>query len=110
MKSLLQVSFILRLPTDKQEHQEVTYQTFWGTYPKDKSKSQMFFLSDIPIGDVVETISENDPIKQCSLLLREELQNFDFSIDNRFKSAKDLTSLEKIYQTLTWLQKKRISF
>ena len=30
MKPLLQVSFILRLHTDKQEHQEVTYQTFWG--------------------------------------------------------------------------------
>ena len=50
----------------------------------------MFFSSDIPIADVVKTIRENDPIKQFSLLLRAELQNFDFCIDNSFKSAKDI--------------------
>ena len=50
----------------------------------------MFFLSGIPIADVIETIRESDPIKQCGLLPREELQKFDFSTDNSFKSAKDL--------------------
>ena len=58
----------------------------------------MFFSSDILIADVVKTIRESDPIKQCSLLLQEELQKFDFSIDNSFKSAKDIFFSYKIYQ------------
>ena len=58
----------------------------------------MFFLSGLPIVDVIETIRESDPIKQCGLLPREELQKFDFSTDNSFKSAKDLFFNNKIYQ------------
>ena len=79
MKSLLPVSFILRLRTDKKKHHKLLIKCFGETicftYPKDKSKSQMFFSSDITIADVVKTIRKNNPTKQCSLLLREKLGN-----------------------------------
>ena len=79
MKSLLRVSFILRLRTDKQEHQEVTYQTFRGNnflyIPKGQIKISDVLLIWYCHCRCRQTITENNPIKQCSLLLREELEN-----------------------------------
>ena len=69
----------------------------------------MFFSSDISIADVVKTSRENNPIKQCSLLLREELQKFDFSIDNSFKSAKDLFLAIRYIRIAFYLTGKKLS-
>ena len=43
------------------------------TYPKDKRKPQMFFSSPIRQADIVETLSDKNPIVECAQKLRHEL-------------------------------------
>ncbi|XP_057301781.1 uncharacterized protein LOC130636171 isoform X1 [Hydractinia symbiolongicarpus] len=61
------------------------------TYPKDRKKSQMFYLSDThTTATVIETMRSNNPIEVCANKLRSECENFDFNLDNSFRYASDL--------------------
>ena len=60
------------------------------TYPRDKKKSQMFFLSRFKIEDVIETIRAKDPIEMFAKKLRSECQEFYFGLDKSFRYASDL--------------------
>ena len=42
------------------------------TYPRDKKKSQMFYLSRVQIEDVTGTIRTKDLIEMCAKKLRSE--------------------------------------
>ena len=46
------------------------------TYPKDKSKPQMFFSSSIRQADIVETLRDKNPIVECAQKLRDECENY----------------------------------
>ena len=48
------------------------------TYPRDKSKPQMFYSTNICPADLVETLRHTDPIKICAEKLRKECEEFDF--------------------------------
>ena len=59
-------------------------------YPRDKRKSEMFYLSTIQTEDVIKTISVNDPVEVCSKQLKSECKSFDFALDQSFRYASDL--------------------
>ena len=48
------------------------------TYPRDKSKPEMFYLTNISPADLVETIRRTDPVKICAEKLRKEREELDF--------------------------------
>ena len=54
------------------------------TYPRDKKKSQIFYLSRVQIVDVIETIHAKDPTEICGKKIRSECQEFYFSLDKAF--------------------------
>ena len=60
------------------------------TYPKDKKKSQMFYLSRVQIEYVIETIRAKESIEMCAKKLRSECQEFYFGLDKSFRYASDL--------------------
>ena len=66
-------------------------------YPRDKRKSEMFYLSTIQTEDVIKTISVNDPVEVCSKQLKSECKSFDFVLDQSFRYASDLQlGMEKL--------------
>ena len=70
------------------------------TYPGDKKKSQIFYLSRVQIEDVIETIRAKDPIELCAKKLRSECQEFYFGLDKSFRYASDLQyGMEKLEST-----------
>ena len=70
------------------------------TYPGDKKKSQIFYLSRVQIEDVIETIRAKDPIALCAKKLRSECQEFYFGLDKSFRYASDLQyGMEKLEST-----------
>ena len=54
------------------------------TYPQDKRKSQMFYLSTVQTKDVIETLRLNDPIEVCVKKLRSECKSYDFGLNQSF--------------------------
>ena len=60
------------------------------TYPRDKKKSQMFYLSRVQIEDAIETICAKGPVEMCAKKLRSECQEFYFGLDKSFRYASDL--------------------
>ena len=46
------------------------------TYPKGRTKSQMFFSSKICPAELIETLHANDPVKSFASKLRTECENF----------------------------------
>ena len=66
------------------------------TYPKDKTKSQMFFSSKLAIASLAENIRTCDSIKLCAEQLRQECKDFDFSLTGKCCDVTDLSkSMEK---------------
>ena len=59
-------------------------------YPRDKKKSQLFFLSIIQAADVIETVRVNDPVEVCAKRLKFECKEFDFGLNNSFRYANGL--------------------
>ena len=51
------------------------------TYPQDKRKSPMFYLSTIQTEDVIQTIRVNDLAEVCAKQLKSECKSFDFALD-----------------------------
>ena len=60
------------------------------TYPRDKSKPQMFYSTNICATDLVETICRTDSVKICAEKMRKECEEFDFLLDNSYCDAEDL--------------------
>ena len=52
------------------------------TYPKDKSKPQMFFSSSICRTSIVEMLRDKNPIVECAQNLRKECENYCFNLDD----------------------------
>ena len=67
------------------------------SYPKDSSKSQMFFSTKIRAPDIAETLRAADPIQQCATELRNECENFDFLLQGSFHAPDDLEISFKHY-------------
>ena len=66
-------------------------------YPRDKQKSQMFYLSLIQTEDVIKTLRVNDPVEVCAKQLKSECKSFDFALDQSFQYASDLQlGMEKL--------------
>ena len=61
-------------------------------YPNDKTKSQLVFSRTIESSSLVETIRSHDAVEICAGILRDECKQYDFNLDNSFKSAEDLVS------------------
>ena len=59
-------------------------------YPKDKRKSQMFYLSSVQTADVIETIRVNDPVEVCVKKLKSECKSYDFQLNESFRNSSDL--------------------
>ena len=59
-------------------------------YPRDKRKSQVFYLSTNQTEDVIETIRVNDPVEICAKQLKSECKSFDFPLDQSFRYSSDL--------------------
>ena len=53
------------------------------TYPRDRSKSQMFYSKIIPSESIVETIRSKKAYKECANILKDVLK-FNFGLDNTF--------------------------
>ena len=68
------------------------------TYPRDKSKLQMFYSTNICPADLVETLRQTNPIKICAEKLRKECEEFDFLLDNSCCDAEDLECSLKNYK------------
>ena len=60
------------------------------TNPHDTSKPQMFYSVGIDASSVVETVRNTDPMKGCTTLLRTELRQYDFGLENSFCDSDDL--------------------
>ena len=60
------------------------------TYPRDRTKSQMFYSRLIPSESFVETIRSKNIYKECANALKEECLNFNFELSNTFCDADDL--------------------
>ena len=60
------------------------------TYPKDKKKFQMFYLSRVQIDDVIEPIRAKEPIEMCVKKLKSECQEFYFGLNKSFRDSSDL--------------------
>ena len=67
------------------------------SYPKDSSKSQMFFSTKIRATDIAEILRAADPIQQCATELRNESENFDFLLPGSFHAPDDLEISFKHY-------------
>ena len=52
------------------------------TYPRDVTKSQIFFSATVRPTDVVETLRSNNPVKLCAEKLRKECEQFKISLEN----------------------------
>ena len=61
------------------------------TYPSDASLSQMFFSSNIKATDMAETVRTTDEVSVCANLLRDECKGYDFSLQNSYRDADDLS-------------------
>ena len=61
------------------------------TYPSDASLSQMFFSSNIKATDIAETVRTTDEVSVCANLLRDECKGYDFSLQNSYRDADDLS-------------------
>ena len=68
------------------------------TYPRDKKKSQMFYLSRVQTEYFIETICAKDPIELCAKKPRFECQEFYFGLDKRYASDLDYR-MEKLEST-----------
>lgn len=69
-------------------------------YPKDKRKSQLFYLSTTKTEDVIETLRVIDPVEVCAKQLKSECKGFDFELDSSFRYARDLElGLDKLHST-----------
>ena len=62
------------------------------TYPKDKSKPQMFFSSSIRQADIVETLRDKNPMVECAQKLRDECENYSFNLDDTNCKARDVAN------------------
>ena len=62
------------------------------TYPKDKSKPQMFFSSTICRADIVETLRFKNPITECAQNLRKECENYSFNLDDSNCNPRDVAN------------------
>ena len=60
------------------------------SYPRDKDKSQMFYLFRVQIEDVIKNIRTKDPVEMCATKFRSECHEFYFGIDKSFRYASDL--------------------
>ena len=60
------------------------------TYPKDRKKPQMFFSSQVSSEDVVETLRANEITKLCAEALRKECEDFNYNLEESYKTANDL--------------------
>ena len=80
------------------------------TYPRDQSISQGFFLRTIGTSDVVETIRNSNPIKECAEVLKEECRGYDFGLDESFCNASDLKNSNERDRPKYWVQFLNILF
>ena len=60
------------------------------TYPRDRTKSQMFLSTKICPADVIETLRVSGPVKICAAKLRKESEDFDFLLENSYSDADEL--------------------
>ena len=65
-------------------------------HPNNPFKSQIVFLKNITISDVVEKVIYQDAIKECASILKAECSNYDFELDRSFCNADDLRTTNKI--------------
>ena len=67
-------------------------------YPKDRSKSQMFFSRTVTTEDLVEKLRSEDPVTACAKLLREEAEQYNFLLDDSYNAASDLIASFNTYR------------
>ena len=60
------------------------------TYPRDRTKSQMFYSRLRPSESSVETIRSKNIYKECANALKDECLNFNFELSNTLCDADDL--------------------
>ena len=68
------------------------------TYPRDVTKSQVFFSTKICSGDVIETLRSTDSINICAERLHAECKQFDFKLDSTLNKPNDLKLSLEHYQ------------
>lgn len=61
------------------------------TYAKDRTLSQMVFSNKIKAADMAEEIRNSDSIKKCAEILRADIKNYKFGLENADCNAKDLS-------------------
>ena len=60
------------------------------SYPKNKNKAVMFFSSSIKTEKVVDKLRNQNPIRECAQLLKEECIQYDFKLEVSYKTSEDL--------------------
>ena len=60
--------------------------------PKEANKSVMIFLDKFSAGEMADTIRASDPISQCAEIMRNELQQVNFGLGDKFCDSYDLDS------------------
>ena len=74
-------------------------------YPKDRTKSQMFFANTIKTDDLVENLRTEDPVVICAKLLHEETKKYDFLLDDSYNASSDLLASYGMFrnkQPMVW--------
>ena len=72
------------------------------TYPKDRKKPQMFFSSQVSSEDVVETLRANEIRKLYAEALRKECEDFNYNLEESYKTANDLQENFDKLRPPTW--------
>lgn len=67
-------------------------------YPKDRSKSQLFFSRSVTTEDLWEKRRSNDPVTVCAKLLREKVENYIFHLDDSYHAAGGLITSYTSYR------------
>ena len=74
-------------------------------YSKDRSNSQLLCSRSVTKEDLDEKLDSNDVVNACAKLLREEVQNYHFHLEDGYSATSDLITSHSAYkgrQNLPW--------
>ena len=90
VNALLSVDFLIKNRKVKQLLIEKYGNDICFTYPRDRTKSQIFYFRLTPSESFLETIRSKSIYKECANALKEECLSFNFEPSNTFCDANDL--------------------
>ena len=70
----------------------------------------MVFSNKLQTTDLIENLRATDPIITAAKLLREEIQQYDFLLDDSFSAFSDLVASHEIYQNRQHEMWKKFSY